>query len=75
MRTVLVAGGANIIVAVIKAVAGVLTGSSAMLAESAHSVADSISSSRVCTAVKNPYRSGRWPPGGQRPAIRSAGGG
>ena len=40
-RTVLVAGAANIIVMLAKLVAGVLTGSSAMLAESIHSVADS----------------------------------
>ena len=40
--TVLVAGAANLFVAVIKVIAGVLTGSSAMLAEAAHSVADTL---------------------------------
>jgi cation diffusion facilitator family transporter len=41
-RTVIIAGGANLIVALIKIVAGVLTGSSAMLAEAAHSIADTL---------------------------------
>jgi divalent metal cation (Fe/Co/Zn/Cd) transporter len=41
-RTVIVAGLANIVVAAIKVVAGVLTGSSAMLAEAAHSAADTL---------------------------------
>ena len=40
--TVLVAGAANIFVAAIKVAAGVLTGSSALLAESAHSAADTL---------------------------------
>lgn len=39
-RTVLIAGGANLFVAVIKLAAGILAGSSAMLAEAAHSVAE-----------------------------------
>ena len=51
-RTVLVAGAANIVVAVIKAIAGVLTGSSAMLAESAHSVADTINQAFLLTSIK-----------------------
>ena len=38
--TVLLAGGANLLIAVAKLVAGLLTGSAAMLAEGAHSVAD-----------------------------------
>jgi len=41
-RTVLVALGANASIAVAKAVAGVVSGSSAMLAEAAHSVADTM---------------------------------
>lgn len=55
-RTVIVAGIANIVVAVIKAVAGVLTGSSAMLAESAHSVADTLNQAFLLTSI---FRSGR----------------
>jgi cation diffusion facilitator family transporter len=51
-RTVLVAGAANLIVAVIKAIAGVLTGSSAMLAESAHSVADTLNQVFLLTSIK-----------------------
>jgi cation diffusion facilitator family transporter len=39
-KTVLVAVGANATIAVVKGVAGVLSGSSALLAEAAHSVAD-----------------------------------
>ena len=41
-RTVLVAGGANLFIAVCKVVAGLISGSSAMLAEGAHSVADTV---------------------------------
>jgi cation diffusion facilitator family transporter len=40
LLTVLLALGANVMVAVAKAVAGVLTGSAALLSEAAHSVAD-----------------------------------
>ena len=42
MRTVFVALAANVIIAAAKLVAGLLAGSSAMLAEAAHSVADSL---------------------------------
>jgi cation diffusion facilitator family transporter len=41
-RTVLVAGGANLFIALSKLVAGLISGSSAMLAEGAHSVADTV---------------------------------
>jgi cation diffusion facilitator family transporter len=41
-KTVLIALGANSAIAVAKAIAGLLSGSSAMLAEAAHSVADTI---------------------------------
>src|SRR5712691_6807635 len=51
-RTVIVAGLANIIVAVIKVVAGVLTGSSAMLAEAAHSAADTLNQAFLLTSLK-----------------------
>ena len=57
-RTVLIAGGANIIVMVAKLVAGVLTGSSAMLAEAAHSFADTLNQVFLFTSVRQ----------GQRPA-------
>ena len=49
--TVLVAGGANLAIAVAKIVAGVLTGSSAMLAEGAHSVADTANQLFLLTAL------------------------
>jgi len=50
-KTVLIAGAANLVVAVIKAVAGVLTGSSAMLAEAAHSVADTLNQIFLLTSI------------------------
>ncbi len=59
-RTVLIAGAANLFVAGIKLAAGVLAGSSAMLAESAHSVADTLNQAFLLTSV---HRS-------QRPADR-----
>src|SRR5258708_839971 len=51
-KTVLIAGAANLVVALIKAVAGVLTSSSAMLAESAHSVADNLNQALVLTSIE-----------------------
>jgi cation diffusion facilitator family transporter len=50
-RTVIVAGLANIVVAAIKIVAGLLTGSSAMLAEAAHSVADTLNQAFLLTSL------------------------
>ena len=41
-RTVIVAGAANVLVGLVKLVAGIMSGSSAMLAESAHSAADTL---------------------------------
>ena len=41
-RTVIVAGAANLLVGLAKLVAGILSGSSALLAESAHSAADTL---------------------------------
>jgi cation diffusion facilitator family transporter len=41
-RTVIIAGAANLLVGLAKLVAGILSGSSAMLAESAHSAADTL---------------------------------
>ncbi len=49
--TVVVAGGANFAIAVAKIVAGALTGSSAMLAEGAHSVADTVNQLFLLTAI------------------------
>jgi cation diffusion facilitator family transporter len=49
--TVLVAGSANLAIAVGKIVAGALTGSSAMLAEGAHSVADTVNQLFLLTAL------------------------
>ena len=50
-RTVLIAGAANVIVAVAKLAAGLLTGSSAMLAEAAHSVADTLNQVFLLTSL------------------------
>ena len=60
-RTVIIAGAANIFVGVIKLVAGLLTGSSAMLAEAAHSAADTLNQAFLLTSVHR----------GQRPADPS----
>jgi cation diffusion facilitator family transporter len=50
--TVLLAGAANLGIALAKIVAGVLTGSSAMLAEGAHSVADTMNQVFLLTALR-----------------------
>jgi cation diffusion facilitator family transporter len=60
-RTVIVAGAANVFVGVIKLAAGLLTGSSAMLAEAAHSAADTLNQAFLLTSVHR----------GQRPADAS----
>ncbi len=52
LGTVLLAGAANLAIAVAKIVAGALTGSSAMLAEGAHSVADTVNQLFLLTALK-----------------------
>src|SRR3954469_4546625 len=49
--TVLVAGGANLAIAVAKLVAGALTGSSALLAEGGHSVGDTVNQLFLLTAL------------------------
>jgi cation diffusion facilitator family transporter len=54
--TVLVALGANLAIAVLKLVAGVITGSAAMLAEAGHSIADTLTEGFLLTALR---RSGR----------------
>ena len=50
--TVLLAGGANLAIAVAKIVAGALSGSSGMLAEGAHSVADTLNQVFLLTALE-----------------------
>jgi cation diffusion facilitator family transporter len=50
--TVLVAGAANLAIAVLKLVAGVLTGSAAMLAEAVHSLADTVTEGLLLTALR-----------------------
>ncbi len=51
-RTVLIAGAANLFVGAIKLAAGVLTGSSAMLAEAAHSAADTLNQAFLLKSVQ-----------------------
>jgi cation diffusion facilitator family transporter len=55
-RTVLIAGAANIVVCVIKLVAGILVGSSAMLAEAAHSAADTLNQGFLWTSLRRGAR-------------------
>jgi len=50
-RTVIIAGAANLFVGVIKLMAGLLSGSSAMLAEAAHSAADTLNQAFLLTSV------------------------
>ncbi len=54
--TVLLALAVNFAIAVLKAIAGVITGSAAMMAEAAHSVADTFTEGLLLTALR---RSGR----------------
>lgn len=54
--TVLVALGANAGIGVLKLVAGVLTGSAAMFAEAAHSVADTATEALLLTALRRSER-------------------
>ncbi|GAA2300013.1 cation diffusion facilitator family transporter [Actinomadura sp. NPDC048955] len=55
-KTVLVAGAANLILAITKLFAGLLAGSSAMLAESAHSVADTLNQGFLYTSIRRSER-------------------
>jgi cation diffusion facilitator family transporter len=55
-RTVLIAGAANVIVAVAKLAAGLLTGSSAMLAEAAHSLADTMNQAFLLMSLRRGSR-------------------
>ncbi|HVT68866.1 MAG TPA: cation diffusion facilitator family transporter [Trebonia sp.] len=59
-RTVIVAGAANIVVGLAKLAAGILSGSSAMLAEAAHSAADTLDQVLLLTSLRQ----------GSRPADR-----
>ncbi|WP_432524723.1 cation diffusion facilitator family transporter [Kineococcus sp. SYSU DK006] len=54
--TVLVALGANALIAVAKGVAAVITGSAAMAAETAHSVADTVNEVFLLTALRSSAR-------------------
>lgn len=54
--TVVVAGVANLAIAVAKAAAGVLSGSAAMLSEAAHSMADTVTEVLLFTAVRRGAR-------------------
>jgi cation diffusion facilitator family transporter len=56
VRTVLLAGAANLSIAVAKGVAGLLSGSTALLAEAAHSVADTLNQAFLLAALKRSRR-------------------
>jgi cation diffusion facilitator family transporter len=55
-RTVIIAGAANLLVGLVKLVAGVLSGSSAMLAEAAHSAADTLDQVFLLTSLRQADR-------------------
>ena len=55
-RTVVVAGAANLLIAVAKLVAGLVSGSSAMLAEAAHSFGDTMNQALLLTALRRSRR-------------------
>src|SRR5206468_9575670 len=54
--TVLLAGGVNLAIAIMRLVAGLITGSGAMLSEAAHSVADTITEVLLLTALRRSDR-------------------
>ncbi len=56
LRTVVVAGAANLLVAVAKGVAALLTGSAAMLAETTHSIADTFNEVLLYVGVRSGAR-------------------
>jgi hypothetical protein len=64
--TALVAGAANLGIAIAKAIAGVISGSSAMLSEAAHSFADTVTEALLFTAL----RRGDQPPTPRSPRFR-----
>jgi len=55
-RTVLIAGAANIFVGLIKLAAGILVGSSAMIAEAAHSAADTLNQGFLLASLRKGAR-------------------
>jgi cation diffusion facilitator family transporter len=55
-RTVVIAGAANILVGLAKLAAGILSGSSAMLAEAAHSAADTLNQGFLLTSLHQAER-------------------
>lgn len=57
-RTVLTAGTANVVVAALKLAAGLIAGSSAMLAESAHSLADTVNQGLLLNSLRLGERPG-----------------
>ena len=57
-RTVLIAGAANVIVAILKLAAGLVAGSSAMLAEAAHSLADTLNQGLLLASLRLAERPG-----------------
>ncbi|HKN97157.1 MAG TPA: cation diffusion facilitator family transporter [Pseudonocardiaceae bacterium] len=63
LATVLVAAGANLAIAAAKAVGGIVSGSSAMLSEAAHSVADTVTEVLLLTALRRSAR----PPDARHP--------
>ncbi|MDT8910590.1 cation diffusion facilitator family transporter [Amycolatopsis sp. PS_44_ISF1] len=54
--TVVLAGGVNLAIAILKLIAGIITGSGAMLSEAVHSVADTITEVLLLTALKRSER-------------------
>jgi cation diffusion facilitator family transporter len=56
LRTVLVAGTANLAIAAAKAVAGLVSGSAAMLSEAVHSLADTVTELLLFTALRRGRR-------------------
>lgn len=54
--TVLLAGGVNLLIAGAKLVAGLVSGSSAMLAEAAHSVGDTLNQGLLITALRRSHK-------------------
>jgi len=55
-RTVIIAGVANILVGLVKLAAGIITGSSALLAEAAHSAADTLNQAFLLTSLRRADR-------------------